>query len=119
VHDQRGWEEVSSPYSNDDVLAAIVERLITGCGINDGQSFMREVATSFLVHEQPTPVRSSMPQPAIPHTIAASSSTSCTQHNFTHHDCRYPQSTENMTFIAMIDQTRDTSLASSPLEQIL
>jgi hypothetical protein len=80
---------------------------------------MREVATSFLVHEQPTPVRSSMPQPAIPHTIPASSSTSYTQYNFTHHDCCYSQATENMTFIALIDQTLGTSLASSPLELIL
>jgi hypothetical protein len=51
-------------HRNDNAFVAIVERLVAGSGINDGQALMREIATSLLVHKQSTPVGSPMPEPA-------------------------------------------------------
>ena len=53
-----------STYGNDNVLAAIVERLIARSRINNGQALMSEVAPALLPHEQSTPVGTSVAQPA-------------------------------------------------------
>lgn len=56
--------EMGATYSDNDVLAAIVERLVPRGRINDSQALMSQVAPAFRPHEQPTPVRTTVTQPA-------------------------------------------------------
>lgn len=63
-----------STYGDDDVLGAIVERLIAGSRIYNGQALMSEVAPALLSHKQPTPVGTSVAQPAQPKSVTFSPS---------------------------------------------
>lgn len=66
-----GW--VRQTYSDNDVLSAIVEGLITRSRIDDSQALMSEVTPGILALKESTPVRSSMAQPMIKyHTLVNS-----------------------------------------------